>query len=298
MPLLLPEGTFFGTLCGVDPEPRQLTRQQAELLVVLARLLATQLGRDRAETALRATETELRAANARLAELDRLRGEFLAAISHDLRTPLTAARTALRLVALSAGERLRPDERDLLDNGRRNTERLGRLIDDLLALNQLTAGTLRLAREPLDLREIAADAAAAVEPLVRDKGQALALELPEPLPGEGDPRLLEQALVNLLANAHRHTPPGTRIAIGGRVDGDEPCLVVRDDGPGIPPDEHEAIFRRFHRLGQSAEGADGGQGLGLAIARGIVELHRGRIWVESTPGQGAAFHVALPGRRG
>ena len=265
---------------------------------MLARLLATQLGRDRAEAALRATETELRAANARLAELDRLRGEFLATISHDLRTPLTAARTALRLVALSAGERLRPDERDLLDNGRRNTERLGRLIDDLLALNQLTAGTLRPAREPLDLREVAAAAAAAVEPLVRDKGKALVVQLPGPLPGEGDPRLLEQALVNLLANAHRHTPAGTRIAIGGRVDGDELCLVVRDDGPGIPPEEHEAIFRRFHRLGLSAEGADGGQGLGLAIARGIVELHGGRIWVESTPGQGAAFHVAVPGRRG
>jgi GAF domain-containing protein len=156
IPLIIGGGHAVGSFCVIDRRPRVWT---AEEVAILEDLTAAVL-----------TEIELRAANARLAELDRLRGESLAAISHDLRTPLTAARTALRLVALSAGDRLRPDERELLDNGRRNTERLGRLIDDLLALNQLTAGTLRLAREPLDLREIAADAAAAVEPLVRDKG--------------------------------------------------------------------------------------------------------------------------------
>ncbi len=279
IPLVTADGHALGSFCVIDQRPRAWT---AEEIATLTDLTASVM-----------TEIELRAANERLAELDRLRAEFLATISHDLRTPLTAARAALRLVALSAGDRLRPDERALLDNGRRNTERLGRLIDDLLALNQLTSGTLRLAREPVDLREVVAGAAAAVEPLIRDKGQGLAVALPEPLPGEGDHCRLEQALVNLLANAHRHTPPGTRIAVEGWVAADELRIVVRDDGPGIPPPEHEAIFRRFHRLDPPGA-AVGGQGLGLAIARGLLELHAGRIWVESAPGCGAAFHVALP----
>ena len=116
------------------------------------------------------------------------------------------------------------------------------------------------------------------------------MELPEALPVEGDARRLKQVIVNVLANAHRHTPPGTRIAISGHADRGEVVLVVRDDGPGIPAAELERVFDRFHRLGP----ADGGSGLGLATVKGIVELHGGRVWAESRPGEGVALHVALP----
>ncbi|MDP9480404.1 MAG: hypothetical protein M3R38_32875, partial [Actinomycetota bacterium] len=154
----------------------------------------------------------------RLEELDRARSDFVSNVSHDLRTPLTAAGAGLGMLDASAHDRLRPDERALVDNARRNVERLGEQIDDLLAYNQLESGTLRPEREPLDLRAVVEEAVSAVRPLTDEKGQTLKVDLPEPLPTEGDPRRLEQAVVNLLSNAHRHTPSGTRVAIHGRVE--------------------------------------------------------------------------------
>jgi signal transduction histidine kinase len=229
----------------------------------------------------------------RLEALDQARSDFVSNVSHDLRTPLTAAGAGLGMLDASAQDRLRPNERALVDNARRNVERLAEQIDDLLAYNQLEAGTLHLERERLDLRVVVAEAVSAVRPLTSQKEQTLEVDLPEPLPTEGDPRRLEQMVVNLLSNAHRHTPSGTRVAIHGSVEGDEVLLSVSDDGPGIPAGEQETIFRRFYRL--RPEG--GGSGLGLGIVRAIVELHGGRIRAESRPGKGATFRVALPRRR-
>jgi signal transduction histidine kinase len=239
------------------------------------------------------TARAMRDEAARLRELDRLRANFIASISHDLRTPLTSARVALGMLKASADDRHQSDERELLDIARRNIERLTIYVNDLVTVNQLKAGVLQLKREPLDLRIVAADAIAAIHPLIREKGQPLEADLPEPLPIEGDARRLEQALVNLLDNAHYHTPAGTRIAVSGRATAAEATLSVSDDGPGIPADALERIFERFHRL----DAAEGGSGIGLAAAKGIVELHGGRIWAESAPGRGATFHFALPCRQ-
>jgi len=230
----------------------------------------------------------------RLESLDRLRADFLTSMSHELRTPLTAARAAFRLIETSATERLRPDERRLVENGLRNTERLSLLIDDLFALNQLTAGTVRLAVEPIDLREIVAQAVEAVMPLVREKGQTLALHLPTPLHNQGDAWRLEQVLTNLLANAHYHSPGGTHIAVIGRATATEIQLTISDNGPGIALEEQQAIFQRFYRVRSTTSTSDGGSGLGLAIAKGLIELHQGRILVQSSPGHGATFHIVLP----
>ncbi len=229
----------------------------------------------------------------RLEALDRLRNDFIATVSHDLRTPLTAARAGLAMLEMRMAEQLGSDDRELLETSRRNVEYLHILIGDLLTFNQLEAGVLRLEREPLDLRAVVAAAMRVVYPLVQEKGQVLELDLAEPLPYEGDARRLEQVLVNLLANAHQHTPNGTSIRLAGWVAAGEVRLTVSDDGGGIPVEEQEAIFRRFHRLDAIGDGS----GLGLAIARRIVELHGGRLWVESAPGQGAHFHLALSYQR-
>ena len=226
----------------------------------------------------------------RLEELDHLRADFIATISHDLRTPLTAARAALVLLATSAADHYRPDEHVLLKNARRNIERLDLLINDLLAYNQLEAGTLRLDREPLDLRAVVTDALSVVYPLIHEKEQLVEVDLPEPLLSEGDPRRLEQVIVNLLANAHWHTPSGTCIAVSGHVNGSTVVLSVHDTGPGIPAEDLEGIFQRFYRL----DSAEAGSGLGLAIARSIVTLHAGQIWAESRIGAGTTFCIALP----
>jgi signal transduction histidine kinase len=226
----------------------------------------------------------------RLEELDRLRTRFISTLSHDLRTPLTAIRAATGMLIPTARERLGAEELELLESTVRNAKRLGMLIDDLLALSQIEAGVLRLDREPVDLRAVLTQALSTVHPLFQEKEQAIELDLPEPLPCSGDLKYLEQAVVNILANSNQHTPAGTRIAISGRSIDQEVCITVHDNGPGIPAEALETIFRRFHRLSPS----DGGSGLGLAIAKHIVEIHGGRIWAESRPGGGASFHIALP----
>jgi PAS domain S-box-containing protein len=220
----------------------------------------------------------------------RLQDEFLATMSHNLQTPLTAARAALSLLEVGAGDQLGADERELLTTARHNIERLRLRIAELLAAGQLDAGTLHVERDVLDLRGVIASAVEVVHPLLHEKGQTLALALPEPLLTLGDPRWLEQAVVNLLANAHRYTPAGTQITIAGRAETDEVRLDVRDNGPGIPAAELEAIFERFHRVARAGEG----MGLGLYIVRAVIARHQGRVWAESTEGQGTAFHIALP----
>ncbi len=272
-----------GTLVPIEYSTSLITLAGCELVLGIDRDITA---RKQAEGALQTARSEAE----RLEELDRLRDDFIATVSHDLRTPLTAARAALILLQTTAIEPHRADERALVDNARRNIERLNLLIEDLLTLNRFEAGTLRLDVEPLDLRAVVTDAMAAVHPLIREKGQLLEVDLMEPLPTKGDLRRLEQVLVNLLANAHHHTPTGTRITISGRIMDSEVVLSVRDTGPGIPPEELERIFQRFHRL----TSAEGGSGLGLAIARSLVHLHHGRIWAESRLGAGATVCVALP----
>jgi signal transduction histidine kinase len=256
------------------------------------RLLESRAQHMEAEIVLRAQDLQrvneqLRTSEARYHALVE---EFVATVSHELQTPLTALRAGLTLLELGAGPMLGPAERELLEAMRRNAERLRLHIADLLTARALQGDAPPPARAPVDLRAVVTDAVAAVQPLIREKRQPLELDLPAPLPVAGDARLLEQAVVNLLANAQRHTPPGTHITVSGRARSDEVHLAVHDTGPGIPASALEAIFERFRRLGE----APSSTGLGLAIARDAVRLHGGRLWAESAEGRGATFHLVLP----
>jgi len=225
---------------------------------------------------------------------NQLRDEFVAAISHNLRTPLTAIQAGVGLIEASSADRLRPDERDLVRNVRRNVVSLGRLIDDLVAYNQLEAGALRVESIDIDAAPLVAEVVASVQPLLQKKDQHLETDIPPTVPVRADPRALEQILANLLANAHLHTPSGTHIHMEAVVTEQVVRFVVRDDGPGIPSDEHEAIFERFYR--GTAHGV--GTGLGLTIAKAFVELQAGQIRVENVSPIGTAFVVTLPRQPG
>jgi signal transduction histidine kinase len=284
--------SFSPTLPGWSASNEDLRQLSARLIIfaVVGTGASALVRRLKLEVA---SATESREAAVRLQELGEIRSEFISTVSHDLRTPLTAARAGLGLLAMRTVEDHDPDNHLLLANAQRNVERLGILIDDLLMYNQLESGIVQLDRENVDLRLIVTEALSSVQPLIQEKGQVLEVELRDPLPGVVDPRRFEQVIVNLLSNAHRHTPEGTRIAVIGCANTDEVLLTVRDTGPGIPPDELEEVFLRFHRLTTM----NGSSGLGLAIAKSMVELHQGRIWADSIEGHGAAFTVALPLRR-
>ncbi len=227
---------------------------------------------------------------ARLADLGRVRAEFIDSVSHDLRTPLTAAHAGLGMLMISADNHLEQDERNLLQNVQRNIVRLGVLVDDLLTLDQIEANQLAIERKVLDLCQVVNDAAAALAPLFEGKRQQLDIQFSGRLLTEGSPRRLEQAVTNLLANANEHTPAGTHITVSGDERDGHIHLAVRDTGPGIPVHEQQAVFQPFYRGRHELDGV----GLGLANASAIVRLHKGRIWVESQPGVGTAFHIVLP----
>jgi signal transduction histidine kinase len=228
-------------------------------------------------------------------EVRQLREEQIAALAHDLRTPLTSIQVGLGLLVAGSAERLTKDAREVLDTVGRNVQRLAVHVNDLVTINQLNAGVLQAQREPLDLRVVVEEALETVRPLFRDKGQIVEVTLPVPLPIRGDARRLEQVLTNVLVNAHRHTPAGTRVMVTGRAEAREVTLAVCDTGPGIPAEDVERVFRPYWRSAVE----QGGSGLGLAIARRLLELQEGRIWAESPPGRGACFRLALPrARRG
>lgn len=224
--------------------------------------------------------------------LRRLQEDFIASVSHELQTPLTSIRAGLGLLATAVGETLGPAERELLAASRRNVERLRIEIAQLLEANRVIVGErAAVERSAIDLRAMVEGAVEAVRPLLHEKEQVVAVDMPDRLEVQGDARLMEQVLANLLSNAYRHTPRGTRIAVSSWFVGDQVRLAVHDTGPGIPADQLESIFQRFYRApGSQREGI----GLGLAMARTAVEAQGGRLWAESIVGQGTVFIVSLP----
>ena len=231
-----------------------------------------------------------------LAEADQQRRELIANVSHELRTPIAALQAVLENVADGVAE---PDPATLR-TALAQTERLGTLVSELLDLSRIDAGALTLQPEVVALApmldQAVAEARVAAEVAGRDVGFRLDVAPPE-LWVRADPNRLHQVVINLLDNAARHAPPGTNVHVVGRREGGDLVLEVRDEGPGIAPEERDRVFHRFTR-GERAVG--GGTGLGLAIARWAVDLHGGRIGVVDGPGSngspGCRIRVTLPGR--
>jgi signal transduction histidine kinase len=227
------------------------------------------------------------------AELERLRDDFLATVSHELRTPLTLIRTSIGL--LLDGDPDAAMRERLLRNVKQGTDRMQALVADLLDLARLRNLQVALNLRRVGLGELAHGAAALLAPLLAEKGQLLDVTVPDPAPAVlGDQRRLERVLVNLLANAHKFAPRGARVAITVAAERDGAIVAVSDTGPGIAPAAQARLWEQFYTGRTSSSSHDIGVGLGLPIARGIVEAHGGRIWVESVVGEGSTFRFALP----
>jgi len=244
---------------------------------------------------LEAATAELRAANAQLQELDRLKDDFMSTVTHELRTPLTSIR--------SFSEILFEDPRMGLEVRRRflgiivkETERLTRLINQMLDMAKIESGSAEWHTSELDVREVIQEAVDATSQLFRENGVALAVSVAGPVPSVmADRDRLMQVLINLLSNAVKVCPPGD-----GRVDirlaevRGSLKVEVRDNGPGIAPADHQTIFEKFRQAGDALTGKPKGTGLGLAISRRIIEHFGGRLWVDSDVGKGATFSFELP----
>jgi signal transduction histidine kinase len=225
--------------------------------------------------------------------------EFVADASHELRTPLTVLRSATELLDQHRAEPLAANA-ELFDDVRQEIGRLQRLTGDLLTLARSDRGQLELAVAPLDLGGLAGEVARRVEPLARERGVTLDCPAPaERLDVEADPDRLQQVLLILLDNGIKHTPAGGRVALEvGASDGDA-LVTVTDTGPGIPAQHLPRVFERFYRVdsarGRSAE--PGGTGLGLPIAKSLVEAHGGALTLTSREGVGTRATVRLPRAR-
>ena len=178
---------------------------------------------------------------------------------------------------------------------RQEVSLLGRLVDDLRDLSLAESGQLRLDRTSVDLVPFLTQAVAAHQDQAQQRGVSLSLTASLPAtPVQADPQRLGQVVGNLLSNALRHTPPGGAITLAVEQDGPWAVVSVADTGSGIPPEDLPRVFDRFYRGDPSRSRATGRSGLGLSIVKGLVEMHGGQVWAESTPGQGARFSFSLP----
>jgi signal transduction histidine kinase len=240
---------------------------------------------------------ELSEANRKLQTLDRLKSEFVSNASHELRTPLTAIRMSVDNLLDGVVGEAGPKLQRYLTTVRNNTDRLARLVTDLLDLSRIEAGRVELRRTPVPVQPIIQEVAENLLPMAAGKGLSLVAVPADaaPLLAFADRDKLQQILINLIENATKFTPTGGCITVSARDAGKQFVeIAVEDTGEGIPADELEAVFDKFHQVRRAGQGKPQGTGLGLTIAKSLIELHGGRIWVESEVGRGTRFVLTLP----
>ncbi len=244
---------------------------------------------------------EIEAANTELRQLDELKSQFISMASHELRTPLIAIQGYVDLLreddAADDTERLQ-----MLDIVSRNTNRLARIVTELLDISQIEENKLVLQTEPVLLAEVIREVTAELKPSLNNRGHSLTLNIePNLPPAAADRDRIAQVIINLLGNAIKYTPDGGKITIQARRVDNTIQVSISDTGIGIKPEDLPKLFKRFSTVGDvtkhksgKTEFMAGGTGLGLSIIKGIIKAHGGEVWVNSQYGQGSTFHVSLP----
>ncbi|MFG1606039.1 ATP-binding protein [Actinoplanes sp. NPDC049265] len=283
-PVVLDGTHSVGTVCVVDHVPRELTGAQRRALRSLARHASVQLE-------LRRYARHAGAISDRLRHLDRMKDSFLATVSHELRTPLSSIRGYLEMLLEDDFDA--ETSRRFLSVMQRNSDRLLRLIDDLLLVARLTEEGMQMDLGEVDLAEVTHQVLSACRPLADHKAVKLRDRTESPVPARGDARRLGHALNHLVVNAIKFTAAGGEISVDATAD-PEPELIITDTGVGIPADDLPHVFDRFYRSTAADQMAAQGPGLGLAIVRSIIDAHHGTIRVHSEPGIGTTVRVTLP----
>ncbi len=249
--------------------------------------------RKRDEEELRRSRTELQQRLAQLADADRRKNEFLATLAHELRNPLAPIRNGLQILRLATDRGAQEEARAMMD---RQLGQMVRLIDDLLDVSRISRDKLELRKAPIQLTSVIENAVETARPFIVAKGHSLTVTLPpEPIYLDADLTRLAQVFWNLLNNSAKYTDPGGRIELSARREGSEIVVAVRDNGIGIPANALPGLFTLFSQVDQSLERAQGGLGIGLALVKGLAEMHGGHVEARSAgPGKGSEFVVRLP----
>jgi signal transduction histidine kinase len=227
--------------------------------------------------------------------MERLKNEFIAVVSHELRTPLTSIHGALSLIAAGIVGELPAQARQLVEVAYRNSQRLARLVDDILDLQKIESGAMPFHLRPLELRPLLEQAIEANQAYAHRLGVELVLgETPTGVLVYADGDRLMQVMSNLLSNAAKFSPPGQAVRVAASGDGGSLRVTITDRGPGIPEEFKERIFQKFAQADASTTREKGGTGLGLSITKAIVERLGGAIGFETRPEVGTTFHFELP----
>jgi len=234
-----------------------------------------------------------RSAKERLQELDRMKREFVASVSHELRTPIISIGGYTELILEGMAGEVSDDQRQHLEVVRRNSERLSRLVDDLVLIDEVESG-LVFELAVVDLHRIAREAAAAAAAKARDAGLTIEVTSEGSSLVRGDHGRLGQVLDNLISNAMKYAPAGGVVDVRVRGDRANVTLEVEDHGPGIAPHDQARLFDRFYRTSSAKASDTPGSGLGLSIVKSIIEQHHGEVSVASTLGSGTILRVVLP----
>jgi signal transduction histidine kinase len=269
-------------------EVREILDEASQVVVYSHRL-------EQKSRELEAATEELRRANERLTELDRLKDDFVSTITHELRTPLTSIRAFSEILRQEPNVELAQRKR-FLDIITKETERLTRLINQVLDLSKIESGRAEWHESQVDMKELIDDAVAGMGQVFEEKGIRVELTLPEAVPCvRGDLDRIIQVLLNLLSNAVKFCDGADgRIEVALSEQSDCLRVDVTDNGPGVSAADQAVIFEKFRQAGDALTNKPQGTGLGLPISRHIVEHHGGRLWVESPPGRGARFSFTLP----
>ena len=272
-------------------EVREILDEASQVVVYSHRL-------EQKSRELEAATAELRQANERLKELDRMKDDFVSMVTHELRTPLTSIRAFSEILRQDPNVEL-SQRKKFLDIITKETERLTRLINQVLDLSKIESGRAEWHESQVDIKEVISDSVTGMEQVFEEKGIRVELLLPESAPRvPGDVDRIIQVMLNLLSNAVKFCEPGKgRIEIALSESGDGLRVDVRDNGPGVSAEEQALIFDKFRQAGDTLTNKPQGTGLGLPISRHIVEHHGGKLWVESRPGGGACFSFTLPFQR-
>jgi len=280
------DGSYRGIMWGVaDVTHRQVMKEERE------RLLKAELAaREAAEEA----QNMLAEKNAKLQEIDEAKTQFMATMSHELRTPLTSIVSFTELILDDEEHELTPDTVSSLTVIQRNAERLLQLVGDLLLLSRLEAGGVSAEFGPVAVPDLIAAAIRSISATAAEHGITVEIATADGPPIQADQLRLEQVMDNLLSNAIKFSGQGGRIRVEAAYDDQMWRVDVADEGIGIPADELDQLFGRFMRASNARVAGVPGTGLGLSVVKAIVELHRGRIEVQSAVGTGTTMSVYLP----